>query len=439
MRRVTGLRDALVFFREHRRPEPGTILTDGNGLYEQLLSPIEFARRVAEDVRSDGDEALLRVSSSLDRQPLSAIEVPSAEIDASVANLDREAVGAIERSVQRVHDFQSRAKPSSWFDDGRQYGEMVSALDRVGVYVPGGTAPLASTVIMTIVPARVAGVSEVFLASPAPGDSLPHPAVLAAAKISGVDRVFKIGGSQAIAAFAYGTETVPKVDLVCGPGNIFTTAAKQVVYGEVGVDGLYGPTETMVIVDDSADPEFTAADLLAQAEHDVIAMPVLVATSEDLANRVLDEVERQLSNLPREAIARKAVQDTGVAVVVSSVDEAIEVANAFAPEHLCIMTFDPSSYREKARFAGGLFIGEHSAEVMADYVAGPSHVMPTGGTARYASALSVRTFLRFTPVLQFDDKMFVELARDAEVLARLEGLEGHARAAEFRRRRSVGE
>jgi len=338
-----------------------------------------------------------------------------------------------------VRKFQGRGLPKSWSDGTGKFGEKVTPLETIAAYVPGGTAPLASTVIMTVVPAKVAGVDEIIVATPTPGNALPHPAILAAAKIAGADRVFKLGGAQAIAALAYGTESVPAVDLICGPGNGWVTAAKKLVFGDVGIDGLYGPTETLVIADESANPRFTASDLIAQAEHDTVAMPILVALSEAIVERTEAEIERQLKDLPRSDTARAAFTNRGVAIVVNSTDEAIQVANAAAPEHLCILTEDAGKLAENVRNAGGLFIGEWSAEVMADYVAGPSHVMPTAGTARFSSALSVRNFVRVTPVLTFDDDTFLELSKDAEVLAKLEGLHGHAAASEYRRRNIVGE
>jgi histidinol dehydrogenase len=291
---------------------------------------------------------------------------------------------------------------------------------------------------MTVVPARVAGVDEVVITTPARGNDDPHPVVLAAAAVAGADRVFRIGGAQAIAAMAYGTETVPKVDIVCGPGNAFTTAAKKAVFGDVGVDGLYGPTETAVIADETADPAYAAADLLAQAEHDVVALPVLIATSAKAAERIEAEIGAQLKKLPRREIAGKAVE-RGISAVVGSAEEAIRVANALAPEHLCVSVKDAARYLPQIRYAGGIFLGEFSAEVMADYVAGPSHVMPTGGTARFASALSVRNFVRISPFLNFDEKSFLALAQDAATLAHEEGLDGHAAAAELRRQKMIGE
>lgn len=439
MKRLVGLEAGLTHFENNRTVVADSILSDGNGLFKDQLNPSDFASRVIDIVKKEGDAGVRRISASLDKDELEFFEVTQEQLDSAVDQLDANSRSAFENAADRVRKFQSRGLPKSWTDGTGKFGEKVTPLRSVAAYVPGGTAPLASTVIMTVVPAKVAGVDEVIVATPAPGRSLPHPAVLAAARIAGADRVFKIGGAQAIAALAYGTETIPSVDLICGPGNAWVTAAKKLVYGDVGIDGLYGPTETLVIADESADPRFTAADLIAQAEHDVVAMPILIALSDEVADATERAVAEQLENLPRRDTARSAFENRGVIVVVTNEDEAAEVANAAAPEHLCILTTNPAELGEKIRSAGGLFIGEWSAEVMADYVAGPSHVMPTAGTARFSSALSVRDFVRVTPVLNFDSETFIKLSSDAELLAKLEGLHGHAAASEHRRRHLIGE
>lgn len=439
MKRVVGAAAGIEHFRRARNFPAEAVLSDGNGLFPDRISPDEFAARVIQIVRNEGDAGLHRINTALDGSSPDVLEVPQAEIDLAFEQLDPAAVSALEHAAERVQKFQGRGLPKSWSDGTGTFGEKVTPLESVAAYVPGGTAPLASTVIMTVVPAKVAGVDEIIVATPAPGDSMPHPAILAGAKIAGADRVFKLGGAQAIAALAYGTESVPAVDLICGPGSAWVTAAKKLVYGDVGIDGLYGPTETLVIADESADPRFTAADLIAQAEHDTVAMPILVALSEAIVEQTEAEIERQLEKLPRSDTARAAFSNRGVAVVVANTDEAIQVANAAAPEHICILTEDAVRLAEKVRSAGGLFVGEWSAEVMADYIAGPSHVMPTAGTARFSSALSARNFVRVTPVLTFDDATFLELSKDAEILAKLEGLHGHAAASEYRRRKLVGE
>jgi histidinol dehydrogenase len=439
VKRVIGAAAGIEYFQRERNMPVEAVLSDGNGLFTDKISPNEFAARVIDIVRNEGDAGLIRINTALDGVATDTFEVPQSEIDSALANMDPASVSALELAAERVRKFQSRGLPKSWSDGSGKFGERVTPLGSVAAYVPGGTAPLASTVIMTVVPARVAGVENIIIATPAPGDSMPHPSVLAAAKIAGASRVFKLGGAQAIAALAYGTESIPAVDLICGPGSAWVTAAKKLVYGDVGIDGLYGPTETLVIADKSADPCFTAADLIAQAEHDVVAMPILVALSEDIVEETEAEIERQLEDLPRGSTARAAFSNRGVAIVVDNTTEAIAVANAAAPEHLCILTEDADDLVDQVKSAGGLFVGEWSAEVMADYVAGPSHVMPTAGTARFSSTLSVRNFVRVTPVLTFDDETFLKLSKDAELLAKLEGLHGHAAASEYRRRRMVGE
>ena len=439
MKRVIGAEAGIDYFKRERNMPAQAVLSDGRGLFPDKVSPIEFASRIIDIVRNEGDAGLIRINTALDGSSPVTFEVPQSEINAAFNNLDPASINALELAAERVRKFQSKGLPKSWSDGAGKFGERVTPLGSVAAYVPAGTAPLASTVIMTVVPAKVAGVEEIIVITPAPADSMPHPAVLAAAKIAGASRIFKLGGAQAIAAMAYGTETIPSVDLICGPGSAWVTAAKKLVFGDVGIDGLYGPTETLVIADDSADPRFTASDLIAQAEHDTIAMPILVGTSDEIIDKTQAEIERQLEDLPRESIARAAFMNRGVAVVVDNTIEAIAVANAAAPEHLCILTRDANDLVDKVTSAGGLFIGEWSAEVMADYVAGPSHVMPTAGTARFSSALSVRNFVRVTPVLTFDDDTFLKLSKDAELLAKLEGLHGHAAASEYRRRHIIGE
>ncbi|NQW21098.1 MAG: histidinol dehydrogenase [Chloroflexi bacterium] len=439
MKRVIGVAAGIEYFKRERKMPLETVLSDGRGLFTDKISPIEFASRVIDIVRNEGDAGIARINTALDGSSPDSFEVPKSEIDSALANLEPASIAALERAAERVRQFQSRGLPKSWSDDTGKFGERVTPIGAVAAYVPGGTAPLASTVIMTVVPAKVAGVEEIIVATPAPGDSMPHPAILAAAKIAGASRVFRLGGAQAIAALAYGTETIPSVDMICGPGSAWVTAAKKLVYGDVGIDGLYGPTETLVIADESADPIFTASDLIAQAEHDTVAMPILVALSEEIIVKTEIEIERQLEELPRSNIAKAAFLNRGIAVVVNTTAEAIEVANAAAPEHLCILTADAKELVNKVINAGGLFVGEWSAEVMADYIAGPSHVMPTAGTARFSSALSTRNFVRITPVLTFDDNTFLKLSKDAELLAKLEGLHGHATASEYRRRRIIGE
>ena len=318
-------------------------------------------------------------------------------------------------------------------DFGAGYGALSTPCETAGVYVPGGSAPLPSTVLMTAIPARVAGVRNVVLCSPAGESGLPDPTVLAAARIADVDRVFAIGGAQAIAAMAYGTESVPAVDIVvCGPGNVFVTLAKKMVYGDVGIDGLYGPTETLIVADELANPTLCAADMLAQAEHDPMARAVLVCTSRDLAERVSSEIETRLQRLERKSVARAAIEGQSCIAVVDSLDEAIDLANWFAPEHMCLSVSDPWTWVGRVKHTGALFIGEFSHEVLGDYVAGPSHVMPTSGTARFNSGVGVHTFLKSIPVIALSDQDSIDLSQAAAIVARAEGLTAHAEAAEIR-------
>ena len=439
MKRIVGLEAATEYFEQVRSSSRPDQMSDANGFFEELLAPGEFASRVIAEVRARGDRAVERISEHLDGLPLAFIEVPRETVNAAPSTISSEDRDALQFALERVRAFQEAAAPQGWCDESGEFGEIVTPIDSLGAYVPAGRAPLASTVLMTVVPARVAGVREIVLCTPAPGDELPNVHILAAAALAGVDRVFKIGGAQAIAAMAYGTETVPAVDKICGPGNVWVTAAKRAVYGDVGIDGIYGPTETLVVADSSANPELAAADLIAQAEHDVYAVPALVSVGEGVAERIEVEVERQLDALNSSETARQAVRGNGVSVIVDTVEEAIGAANSFAPEHLCLLVESAQDYCGSVRSAGGIFIGEHSGEVLGDYVAGPSHVMPTGGTARFASALSVRDFLRITPFLNLGEQSLLEIGPAAARLAGIEGLEGHAAAAQIRLKHLVGE
>ncbi|MDE2843484.1 MAG: histidinol dehydrogenase, partial [Chloroflexota bacterium] len=311
-------------------------------------------------------------------------------------------------------------------------GELVRPLERVGLYAPGGTAAYPSTVLMTAIPARVAGVSEVVLATPRRGQELLNSTVLAAAHIAGVDAVYQVGGVPAIGALAYGTESIRKVDKICGPGNIFVAYAKKLVQGQVDIDGIFGPTETIVIADETARASFCAADMIAQAEHDPLSTAILVTDSAELIAQVETELEIRLSRLVRGDLAREALERQGRIVLVADLDEAVELANRIAPEHLCMMVADPWAWAGKVKNVGGLFLGEYSPEVMGDYIAGPSHVMPTGGTARFNSALSVHHFMRTMPVVGLTPEVFRGLGEAAVQIAHAEGLTGHSGAVEVR-------
>ena len=401
--------------------------------FGEALTPTQVVDRIVARVKADGDDAVRELTELIDGHAPAQTEVPGSMIDDAVANVATELVDALRAAAERIERFHRRAMPSEWRDPEEGYGSLIRPLGRVGVYVPGGTAPYPSTVLMAAIPARVAGVEEVVICTPPQqGSDLPHPAVLAAASIAGVDRVFAVGGAQAVAAMAYGTETVPKVDLICGPGNLFVTIAKRKVYGSVGIDGLYGPTETLVIADGAANPTLVAADLLAQAEHDDLAMPVLVTTSEELANKVAGEWRTRVARLERSAIATASMEGRGVIAVVDSLAEAVELSNAFAPEHVSLAVNDPEALVASIKSAGMVFVGELSHEVLGDYAAGPSHVMPTAGTARFGSGLGVHSFIKHVPVVAMDAKKSSELGRIASIIGRAEGLTAHAEAAEAR-------
>jgi len=402
--------------------------------FGQELTPDEVVRRVIRDVREDGDNAVQFYNSQFDGAPAGLdLRVTPDEIRAAYDVVPSEVVHALQFAAQRIRMFHEQQLRSAVVDFNQNgLGQITRPIQRVAVYVPGTRAPLPSTVLMCAIPARVAGVEEVYLISPVLPDGSVPAVKLVAADIAGVDGIFKAGGAQGVAAAAYGTETIPRVDKICGPGGLFVTIAKKQVYGDVGIDSIYGPTETVVIADESADPELVAADLLAQAEHDPLASPILLTPSHYLAEEVSRAIERQLRNMDRAKIARAALENRGGCILVNDIDHAIELANEYAPEHLCLSVENPMAYAAKVRNAGGLFLGESSPEALGDYTAGPSHTMPTGGSARWSSPLSVNDFLKTTAVVNLPGEVVDELARAAAIIARAEGLGGHAHAAERR-------
>ena len=396
------------------------------------LGPQEAVALILEEVRREGDEALRRYNALLDGWD-GDLEVPPQEMEKALAELEPGLCRALEAAAGRVrffHEEQLRHGPSSFVNGG--LGQVVRPLERVGLYIPGTVAIYPSSVLMTAIPARVAGVEEVLVASPPGPQGLVSPVKLAAAAIAGVDRVFRLGGAQAVAAFAFGTASVPRVDKVCGPGGLMVTLAKAQVYGAVGVDGLFGPSETIVIADDSADPALCAADLLAQAEHDELSMPVLITTAPEVAEAVAEEVEKQLALLERGEIAATAWQAQGGIAIVGGLEEAVALANEFAPEHLCLMVRDVASVLAQVKNAGGVFVGWACPEALGDYILGPSHVMPTEGSARFASPLTVYDFLKVTAIAGTGEEELRELGPLAAAIARAEGLTAHARAIEMR-------
>jgi len=416
MRIVRGLEAALDAVR-HRAQD-------------LLDEPTERSvREIVDAVRRGGDDALRVATERLDGVRLDALRVPRDEIEAASDAIEPELRGAIDLAIERIERYYRR-QPAGGFldtDDGAVLGQLVRPIERVGVYVPGGTAPLFSSLLMSAVPARVAGVERIVVVTPPRKDgSVPVEILYAAAQV-GAEHVVRVGGAQAVAALAYGTESVPRVDKIVGPGNRYVVAAKRLVFGTVGIESLPGPTETLVIADERADPEHVAADLLAQAEH-LGAQPVLVAWSDEVVRRTLDAVEAALRTLPTAEAARESIEERGMVLQVADETEAMRVANAYAPEHLCLLVDDPWRLLPGVRNAGGVFLGAHSMEALGDYVAGPSHVMPTSATARFASFVNVRDFQKVIPVLSLSPGVVQEIGPAAVTMARSEGLEAHARA-----------
>ncbi len=396
-------------------------------------SVLETLRRV----RDEGDAALFELTKRFDGVELGEVLVPADAFTEAERFVPHELQRAIERAAERVRTFHEKQPAGGFLEqiDGSLLGQLVHPLECAACYVPGGSAPLFSTLLMTAIPAQVAGVEEVVVATPPRKDDARcggvAPEILVAASLLGITKVYRMGGAQAIAALAYGTQSVPKVDKIVGPGNRYVVLAKQLVYGDVGIESLPGPTETLVLADASADVQHVAADLLAQAEH-VGAQPVLITPSRELLEAVEREIERQLRTLSTRESAQESVQMRGFVVLVEDISEGLEVANTYAPEHLCLLVQDPWSLVPEVKHAGGIFLGEYSMEALGDYAAGPSHVMPTGGTARFSSAVNVRDFQKVIPLVNLGQKTLQEIGPYAAKMARAEGLEAHARAIESR-------
>ena len=392
----------------------------------------DIETRVAEivaKVRREGDKALRELTLRFERRQLAAIELARADWVEQAGRTSAPVKRALANAAARIRSYHQLEQPRGYELDqpGIRLRCRVTPLERVGLYIPGGTACLASTVLMTAIPAKVAGVPQIIMTTPG-----PSPETLAAALEAGVDRVFLLGGAQAVAALAYGTESVPRVDKIAGPGNAYVTAAKRLVYGDVGIDMIAGPTEVVIAADASAKPSWVAADLLAQAEHDVLAVPVLVAVGRGVAEAVAVEVERQLATLPRREIASQAVNNQGVAFVVEDAAAAIALVNRLAPEHAGIALAHAAALADQVSAAGAVFVGEHASEAVGDYFAGPSHVLPTGGSARYASPLGVADFTKRTSFIEYDADALARQGDDIVALAEVEGLVGHGRSVSIR-------
>lgn len=398
----------------------------------------ETVRRIIADVAANGDEALLRYTAEHDKMTLTAAElrVTEEELQEAYRSVDESVLQAIRLAAANIRAYHEKQKRNSWMDlqeDGTILGQIVRPLKRVGLYVPGGTAAYPSSVLMNVIPAQVAGVKEIVIVTPpaTAGAAGINPYILVAAAEAGVTEIYRVGGAQAIAALAYGTETIRAVDKICGPGNIYVALAKRYVYGQVDIDSIAGPTDIVVLADETADPQYIAADLLSQAEHDVLSSAILVTDSADLAAAVSQEIDRQLAELPRRKIAAEAIARSAI-LLVKGLAEGVETVNRIAPEHLEVMVRDPISLLPVLENAGAIFLGPYSTEPVGDYFAGPNHVLPTNGTARFSSPLNVDDFLKKQSIIQYSKSALLRDAEHIMTLARCEGFEGHARAVEIR-------
>lgn len=404
----------------------------------------EAVKAIIEGVREEGDAALRRYSEEFDRTKVDRFRLTEQEIQDAYSQVEPEFVEAIRAAAVRIRAFHEKQKRETWMDlkpDGTMLGQVYRPLKRVGLYVPGGKAAYPSSVLMNAIPAQVAGVPEIAIVTPpaTAGVEGVNPYILVAAAEAGVTEIYRVGGAQAVAALAYGTEEIPAVDKIVGPGNIYVALAKRYVYGVVDIDSIAGPSEIIVLADDTADPAYVAADLLSQAEHDEMASAVLVTPSAALAQAVQAELERQLALLPRREIAGKSLADYGAILTVATLEEGIAVVNRMAPEHLEVMVEEPFRYLGKIENAGAIFLGSYSSESVGDYFAGPNHVLPTNGTARFSSALSVDDFVKKSSVIYYSKEALMRDAAQISALARFEGLQAHARAVEIRVEKEGGQ
>lgn len=387
------------------------------------------------DVRKNGDKALFKYCEKFDKAKLSDLAVSSQEIGEAVNATDPEFLRILKRAAKNITKFHEKQKRNSFIindENGIVMGQKIIPVDRAGLYVPGGTAAYPSTVLMDSIPAKLAGCREVIMVTPPDKDGKVSPVILAAAYVAGVDRIFKVGGAQAIAALAYGTESIPAVDKIVGPGNAFVAEAKKQVFGKVSIDMIAGPSEILVVADSTCRPDFVAADLLSQAEHDKMASAVLVCDCAELAEKVSEEIERQLPFLERAEIARASIDNNGKIIVADNLFAAIEIANEIAPEHLELCVDNPFDYLDSIRHAGSVFMGKNCPEALGDYMAGPNHTLPTGGTAKFSSPLSVDDFVKKTQYTYFTKEALRNMARDVEYFAKQEGLTAHAKSAVIR-------
>lgn len=399
-------------------------------MFGEGATPETAVSTILRTIRQNGDTAVHDWTAKIDRVELERLAVDKGEIETAVSRIPADLADALRFAAERIRQFHSYQPLPNWTTNemGGRLGQRVTPIQRVGVYVPGGTAPLPSSLLMGVIPAQVAGVPEIVVATPPSGGKVPD-VILAAAHIAGIDTIYTLGGAMAIGAMAFGTESIPRVDKIVGPGNLFVTLAKKQVYGIVGIDGLYGPTETVVVADETAVPEWIAADMLAQAEHDVLATAILFTPSKAIAEAVQVEIGKQMEALNRSDIIAVSLANQSGIVITKDMNEACALASDFAAEHTCIASETPQTWIDKIPNAGGLFIGERSFEVLGDYVAGPSHTMPTSGTARFASPLNVSDFIKISSIIELDDATSAQLSPVAARIAQAEQLDGHASAA----------
>jgi len=398
---------------------------------------VDVVSNVITNVRSRGDEALLEYTNQFDRRntTIDSLEIPKQDLEAALTRIPSELRQGLEHAAKRVREFHEKQKQSTWTyedEEGNVLGQKITPLDRVGVYVPGGKAAYPSSVLMNVIPAHVAGVEEIIMVVPTP-DDVQNDLVLAAAAIAGVTRVFSIGGAQAVAALAYGTDLVPKVDKIVGPGNIYVATAKREVFGVVGIDMIAGPSEVVIVGDNSANPDWVAMDMFAQAEHDEQASAILISADADFISQVESSIEKLLPEMERAEIIKTALNSNGAMIKVNDLEQAIDVVNTIAPEHLELAVSDPDSLLDDIRHAGAIFMGHYSAESLGDYCAGPNHVLPTARTARFSSPLGVYDFQKQSSIIKCNSNSVTSIAETASALAHGEGLTAHARSAEYRR------
>lgn len=394
----------------------------------------ESVRQIVADVMTGGDAAVKKYTRKFDGVSVDGLAVSGAEIDEAFASVSPRFLEVVKKSAENIAEFHSKQKKSGFEinRDGVTLGQKYTAVEKAGLYVPGGTASYPSTVLMNAVPAKIAGVGEIIMCTPPSANGKVRAEILAAAKIAGVDRIYKCGGAQAIAAMAYGTESIPKVYKIVGPGNIFVALAKKLVFGTVSIDMIAGPSEILVVADGKADARHIAADMLSQAEHDKLASAVLVTDSAVLAKAVAAEIDRQLETLPRREIASASIENNGKIIVTDSIERAVEVANAIAPEHLEMCVENPRAWLDKIKNAGSVFLGGYTPEALGDYYAGPNHTLPTGGSAKFSSPLSVDDFVKKTQYIMYSAEALEKAAADVEYFAESEGLDGHARSVKIR-------